>query len=151
MTHKLEGSIGTEALSWELADGRHRIGRGPGNQIVLHHGTVSREHAELMIDGAKLEIEDLGSRNGTYVDGRKIDGKSSIEVGSLLRFGSVDLLLSSDEAPTARRSRRNSHAARSTGPSSSNGTRLASRRVSWDDVQSEIDTDPISKAVFRVS
>ncbi|MDD7930965.1 ATP-binding cassette domain-containing protein [Actinomycetospora straminea] len=53
--------------------GRIRIGRETDNDVVVHDLLVSRHHAELIADGAGgWELVDLGSPNGTYVDGRRI-------------------------------------------------------------------------------
>jgi len=49
-----------------------RIGRGPNNDIVIADLLVSREHAELRNNNGRFQIVDLGSHNGTYVDGRRV-------------------------------------------------------------------------------
>jgi len=49
-----------------------RIGRRPGNDIVLDSPSVSGEHAVLTLAGGKLAIEDLGSTNGTFVGETRI-------------------------------------------------------------------------------
>ena len=52
---------------------RIRIGRAPDNDVVVDDILVSRYHAELLASAAGFEILDLGSHNGTFVDGRRID------------------------------------------------------------------------------
>ena len=49
-----------------------RIGRASDNDVVVTDMQASNYHAELRLDGATREIVDLGSRNGTYVDGRRV-------------------------------------------------------------------------------
>jgi len=52
-------------------DGLKRIGRDPTSEIVVSGGHVSRRHAELVLREEQLWIRDLGSSNGTYVNGKK--------------------------------------------------------------------------------
>ncbi len=67
------------------------IGRNPENVVVIPDQEVSRRHAELTMDGAKLILRDLKSKNGTYVyNGKQFEQVSdSVEVkpNSLLKFG----------------------------------------------------------------
>ncbi|MCU0694505.1 MAG: GYF domain-containing protein [Polyangiaceae bacterium] len=57
------------------------VGRVPGNDLVLRAGNVSRQHARFMYRDGRLIVADLGSANGTYVNGRKI------RHGTILRSG----------------------------------------------------------------
>ncbi len=67
------------------------IGRNPENIVVIPDQEVSRKHAELTVDGTKLVLRDLKSKNGTYVyNGKQFEQVSdSVEVkpNSLLKFG----------------------------------------------------------------
>ena len=89
-------SFGT--LTIQHADGRRepltiarpivRIGRDRANDIVLNDTDVSGFHAEILADAAGLQILDLGSANGTEVDGRRIlDVPQPLVDGSLIRIG----------------------------------------------------------------
>ncbi|HEX4931604.1 MAG TPA: FHA domain-containing protein [Gemmatimonadaceae bacterium] len=49
-----------------------RVGRGPGNDIVLEHDVVSSQHLEVRPVDDRWEVVDLGSTNGTFVDGSRI-------------------------------------------------------------------------------
>ncbi|HEY3498523.1 MAG TPA: sigma 54-interacting transcriptional regulator [Polyangiaceae bacterium] len=69
------------------------IGREPGSDILVEAEQVSRRHALVRRNGPLLVVEDLGSRNGTYVDGRRIE-KAPLEAGSLLRVGESLALIS---------------------------------------------------------
>jgi DNA-binding NtrC family response regulator len=62
------------------------IGRATDCDVVLNLEHVSRRHALVRRNGPILIVEDLGSRNGTHVDGQRIE-KTSIEEGSILRIG----------------------------------------------------------------
>lgn len=57
---------------FEVASDNVRIGRTPGNDIVLRDRRISRHHARLTRQGNLFVIEDLGSRNGVFVDGLRI-------------------------------------------------------------------------------
>jgi DNA-binding NtrC family response regulator len=62
------------------------VGRDSGCEVVVDAAKVSRRHALVRRNGPILVVEDLDSRNGTYVDGRRVE-KASLEPGSLLRVG----------------------------------------------------------------
>lgn len=63
------------------------LGRGAGCDVVLDDDRVSRRHAIVYIDGSNAWIEDLGSTNGTYVDGRLVEGAVPLHEGAAIRFG----------------------------------------------------------------
>ena len=62
---------------------RTRIGRAPDNDIVLDDLQVSRHHAELLSTPAGVKLVDLGTRNGTFVNGRRIS-EADLRQGDLL-------------------------------------------------------------------
>jgi len=63
------------------------IGRHADNQIILPDPQVSRHHAEIVMQGGRWVINDLGSANGTYVNGQRIQGPQVISHGDLIRVG----------------------------------------------------------------
>lgn len=63
------------------------LGRAPHCFIVLSTEMVSREHAVVRLVGDSLEIEELGSRNGTRVSGRLVEGKKRLEPGDVIEIG----------------------------------------------------------------
>lgn len=75
-------------------DGRVVVGRDSDCELPLSDGSVSRKHALIQIDETgRLWIEDLGSTNGTQVDGVRIESKTEISPGSSLLVGGVTLRL----------------------------------------------------------
>ena len=73
---------------------RVSIGRGPGNQIVLNYDkSVSGTHCEVFISGSIFKVRDLGSRNGTYVDGMQVGDMAEISSGSVLKLGRIELVV----------------------------------------------------------
>ncbi len=67
------------------------IGRDPANDLVLDDPNVSRFHAEVSAAGAEAELRDLGSRNGTRVDGKPA-GRTRLQAGSEIRIGAYRLI-----------------------------------------------------------
>jgi len=71
-----------------LAPGENAIGRAEDSVVWVDDSSVSRRHARIRIDGSGAVLEDLGSKNGTLVHGRRIAGsrqlvdKDSIQIGS---------------------------------------------------------------------
>ena len=74
----------------ELEPGRvYSIGRGEGNTIVLPEQEVSRKHALITWDGVQFVLKDLGSANGTFVDGVRIT-EQELADGAEIRLGVND-------------------------------------------------------------
>lgn len=72
-----------------LRDGEYVIGRDAGSDVCLEDASVSRSHARLLIDGATVRLEDLGSKNGTKVGEESVRGPVVLCADDRLRFGSV--------------------------------------------------------------
>jgi len=63
------------------------IGRGPSNDLVLTDDAVSWHHAQLWLEGGTPWLRDLGSRNGTFVNGQRCLGASRLSNGDTIRLG----------------------------------------------------------------
>ena len=87
---------------FHLAPGDNLIGRSKGAQVTLRSPQLSRRHAILKIEGERVTVRDLGSRNRTYVDDVEVEGEVEIEPLSRLRFGLLEahLLRHDDDDPT---------------------------------------------------
>ncbi|MGI5446090.1 FHA domain-containing protein [Streptomyces sp. CA-243310] len=72
------------------------IGRDPGNGLRLTHETVSRAHAELSLRDGLWVLKDLGSANGTTVNGRRVTGSAVVREGDEIGFGRMTFRLSLD-------------------------------------------------------
>lgn len=68
------------------------VGRGPWAQLQLEQGTVSAEHASIYFEGGAWKVRDLGSRNGTFLNGQPIDVRATqtLAAGDGLRFGGLE-------------------------------------------------------------
>lgn len=72
-----------------LSSDRQILGRSRSCDIRLRADTVSRLHAAFIWQGAELVLEDLGSTNGTYVNGQRVQGPRSVTPGDVVHFGAV--------------------------------------------------------------
>ncbi|MGP3947592.1 FHA domain-containing protein [Streptomyces sp. 7N604] len=70
-----------------------RIGRDPANGLRLNDDTVSRVHAELSREGGIWVLRDLGSTNGTWVNGRRVTGRAPVQPGDQVTFGRISFHL----------------------------------------------------------
>ena len=70
-----------------VGDGETILGRALDATIRFDVPGVSRRHARIIVEGANVTVEDLGSQNGTYVRGEKISGRATLEDGDELRLG----------------------------------------------------------------
>ncbi len=73
-----------------LKPGTNQLGSLANNEIALPANGVSRLHARLMLVDGELEVEDLASKNGTFVAGRKVE-RARLLPGQVVRFGPVPL------------------------------------------------------------
>src|SRR5688572_7199353 len=76
-----------------VGDGETVLGRALDATIRFDVPGVSRRHARIIVVGANVSVEDLGSQNGTYVRGEKISGRTTIEDGDELRLGPVAVFI----------------------------------------------------------
>jgi len=63
------------------------IGRDSTNEIVINDAEISRRHARLTFQGGKYVLEDLGSTNGTFVNGQRLAGPRVLKAGEVVSFG----------------------------------------------------------------
>ncbi len=63
------------------------IGRSPECDIEIADNSVSHHHASISRDGASFKVQDLGSKNGTYMNQRKILGPTRVKHGDIIKVG----------------------------------------------------------------
>ncbi len=73
----------------ECVDGPLTFGRGAGADIVVNDGSMSRNHARILVEGDGWAIEDLGARNGTYVNGERVQERRAIAAGDVIKMGAT--------------------------------------------------------------
>jgi DNA-binding winged helix-turn-helix (wHTH) protein len=79
-------------IEWEggvlrLMEGENVIGRGEEVAVRIDVEGVSRRHARIVADGEKFTLEDLGSKNGTYLREERLKGPAGLEDGEAFRLG----------------------------------------------------------------
>lgn len=72
---------------YDLPEGATSLGRADENDIVLGGDLVSRKHARLLVEGDSLRIEDLGSRNGSRINGAPLQGTRPLAPGDIVTLG----------------------------------------------------------------
>ena len=80
-------------LTWNdkalpLRDGENVVGRHPASTVWINAASVSRTHARIITAPTGVTIEDRDSRNGTFVDGRRVSGPHPLLDGNEVTFGS---------------------------------------------------------------
>jgi pSer/pThr/pTyr-binding forkhead associated (FHA) protein len=73
------------------------LGRAPSNTVVLSEPFASNEHARLYRRDGRWWLEDLGSRNGTLLNGERLHARAIVATGDLLGIGSVQLRIELEE------------------------------------------------------
>ncbi len=89
-----------------LEEGEHLIGRDPDAEIFLNSAGVSRRHARIGISAGRARIEDLGSKNGTFVGDQRLEAARSLGDGDIIGVGSVKLTLRIFQTPSSTKTER---------------------------------------------
>jgi hypothetical protein len=86
-----------------LRGGENVIGRDPHDAIVIRAPEVSRHHARLIVSGARVTLEDLGSKNGTYIGTHRVTSATEVRAGDEILVGTIRMRLVEVDAmaPTA--------------------------------------------------
>lgn len=87
-----------------LEAGETLFGRDPAAGVCIDHPSVSRRHASLSIGAGGAMLCDLGSRNGTFLNGRRVDRSMQIEHGAVIGLGPITLTFVVLTAPASTRS-----------------------------------------------
>ena len=101
--HTDEGSF---LVKWvngraRLGEGEHVLGRDPDVEVFLNHPGVSRRHALIRISGYTVTIEDVGSKNGTFVGEQLLKESRLLTDGDIIRVGSVELTFNVLQTPSS--------------------------------------------------
>jgi DNA-binding winged helix-turn-helix (wHTH) protein len=87
-----------------LVEGENVFGRGPESILWVDEETVSRRHARIRVNGRNAVLEDLGSRNGTYVGNRRVEAPVDLRDGDRIRLGNLELRFRASESLASTRS-----------------------------------------------
>ncbi len=89
------------AGSFPLSDGENPVGRSPEGKVVLNDGSVSRDHAIIVVlPGLRVLMRDLRSSNGTFVGDRRL-GEAQLKTGDTVEIGKEKLTFVATQLPGA--------------------------------------------------
>lgn len=77
----------------KLVEGENTVGRGLESTIMIDHDQISRKHAVFTLKDKKVYVRDLGSTNGTFLDGERVEGDVLCPAGSKIGLGKVEARL----------------------------------------------------------
>ncbi len=88
ITLHIEPPVG-QPTDHECRDGAVTFGRAVGADIVVTDGSMSRSHARIVRDGDGWVVQDLGARNGTFVNGDRVEGQCQVAPGDVIKMGAT--------------------------------------------------------------
>jgi serine phosphatase RsbU (regulator of sigma subunit) len=75
----------------EQGDGAFTLGRGTGSDVIIPDYSMSRQHARILFEGDGWLLEDLGARNGTFLNGTRLEGRRALAAGDVIRLGGTTI------------------------------------------------------------
>ena len=126
-----------KAVTHPLGDGETIVGRHPACTIQVQSNTVSRRHCHITKDGDGYFVEDLGSGNGTFLNGKQVESKTALKHEDRIEIGPILLRYEADAA---------SRAAGSAAPPTKTGAGVLAETAS--EVDFEADTDEEAAATI---
>jgi DNA-binding winged helix-turn-helix (wHTH) protein len=100
------GTVPLCRLTWvdgraALGSGEHVLGREPETEIFLDSQSVSRRHALIRVSASGATLEDLGSKNGTFIGARRVTGPTPLAHGDAIKVGAITLTFTVVHVPGA--------------------------------------------------
>jgi DNA-binding winged helix-turn-helix (wHTH) protein len=90
----------------QLSEGENIVGRDVDAVVRIDDPTVSRHHARLVVEGPAVTVEDLDSKNGSFVDGKRLKAPRPLKSGDIVKFGSVVMTFRTHSPETSTESAR---------------------------------------------
>ena len=90
-------SEGFAGKTCELKADKLTIGRVEDNGFQIPEGSVSGRHCEVRLKEGKIYVKDLGSTNGTFIGGKKVNSETLLRPGKILRLGQVEIRLETEK------------------------------------------------------
>lgn len=94
-------SEGLTGRTYELKVDKTTIGRVEDNAFQIADASVSGHHCEVLLRGNDVVVKDLGSTNGTFINGQQVTGEGVVKSGQILRLGTIEMRLESGDAKAA--------------------------------------------------
>ncbi|MBI3162709.1 MAG: FHA domain-containing protein [Chloroflexi bacterium] len=83
----------TPGVTFPLEGDQLILGRDPSNHVAINDAEISRKHSRLSFQGGKYVLEDLGSTNGTFVNGQRLAGPVVLKPGDVISLGEQIVLM----------------------------------------------------------
>jgi hypothetical protein len=83
----------TPGAAFSLEGDQINVGRDSTNEIVINDAEISRRHARLTFQGGEYVLEDVGSTNGTFVNGQRLTGPRVLKPGDVVSFGEQIMMI----------------------------------------------------------
>lgn len=83
----------TPGVTFPLEGEQLIIGRDSSNSVAINDAEISRKHSRLSFQGGKYVLEDLGSTNGTFVNGQRLTGPVVLKPGDVVSLGEQIVLM----------------------------------------------------------
>lgn len=83
----------TPGAAFSLEGQQINVGRDSTNEIVINDAEISRRHARLTLQGAQYVLEDVGSTNGTFINGQRLTGPRALKPGDVVSFGEQIMMI----------------------------------------------------------
>ena len=83
----------TPGVTFPLEGDQLIIGRDASNSVAINDAEISRKHSRLTFQGGKYVLEDLGSTNGTFVNGQRLAGQVVLKPGDVVSLGEQIVLM----------------------------------------------------------
>ncbi len=93
-------SEGLTGRTYELKSDKTTVGRVSDNAFEIPEASVSSHHCEIFLRGNDVVVKDLGSTNGTFINGEKIE-EGVVKPGQILRVGMIEMRLETGDAAPA--------------------------------------------------
>jgi len=95
---------GKKEMLGKLVPGIYRVGSGPTAHIHLPRPEISGQHAQFIVSDDQLKVIDLGSSNGTFIDGIRLRTSETYETlpSSVIKIGEVEIIIKAPEMPPVR-------------------------------------------------
>jgi sigma-B regulation protein RsbU (phosphoserine phosphatase) len=121
MDFTLVGVVDSREVRFPLAEGTHLVGRADDASFQLAQPNVSRRHAEIIVKAGEVLVRDLGSHNGTLVNGAKVDQTMPLRLGDQLEVANLSFRV---EGPIG-----------ASTPAAIRRDVMPSAEISWDEVR----------------
>ena len=138
MDYRLSGIVRESLQTWDVPEGETDVGRASDLAVSLPDRSVSRMHARLRRQGDSLIVEDMGSRNGTSVNGVRIHAPHTLSPNDRVSFGNIMVRVVTDDRPVL--------------PSLTEHTQLDSTfKLDWKEIQRAAPAEsPGASSLFQV-